>query len=333
MSLGKILAISTPLLCVVMAIAILLKEDEENLPATTLDKPFLVPIEVELDQGGKSVASVPAAITPPPAPVPSTPEPVVSPPEQIVVDRVQELFNVKGPKLPIVQTITYKSRVGWQKGRPAWLSDYASHYETSRHFIARSLNGKADYLKQDIAEGDQFNVLRQDIPIEFLLVIDISRCKMWFYYVDKSTGEKGLLKTYRVSLGRPDPSMVSGLLTPLGKYLLGSRIAIYKPNVMGHHKGQKVEMIRIFGSRWIPFEKEIGPCTAPSKGLGIHGVPWVKNSNGELVEDLSSLGKYESDGCIRMASEDVNEVFAIIITKPTVVELVKDYSQSEVHQK
>ena len=55
-------------------------------------------------------------------------------------DRVDELFNRQDPKFPIVETIPYRSRVAWQKGRPAWLSDYAAHYKTSRHFIARSLN-------------------------------------------------------------------------------------------------------------------------------------------------------------------------------------------------
>lgn len=244
-------------------------------------------------------------------------------------DRMSELFSIKDPKLSIVETVTYKSRVPWQKGRPAWLSDYASHFATSRHFIARSLNGKPDYLKQDIAEGDQFNVLKQDRDLSFQLVIDTSRCRMWFYAIDGVSKEKILLKTYPVSLGRVDKSRPSGLLTPFGKYSLGNRIAVYKPGVMGHHKGQKVEMIQVFGTRWIPFDKEISDATAPAKGFGIHGTPWVKKKDGSLEEDRSSLGKYESDGCVRMASSDVEELFAIIVTKPSFVELVGDYSESE----
>ena len=164
-------------------------------------------------------------------------------------NRVQELFNKGDPKLPIVETITYKSRVPWQKGRPAWLSDYASYYSTSRHFIARSLNGKPDYFKQDVAEGDRFNVLRKDKNINFHLLIDVSRCKLWLYYVDLDKNERVLLKNYTVGLGRIDTSKTSGLLSPLGKYSLGNKIAIYKPKMLGYHNGQKVEMIRIFGSR------------------------------------------------------------------------------------
>ncbi len=83
------------------------------------------------------------------------------------VDRIEEFFNKGDPKFPFVETIVYKSRVPWQKGRPAWLSDYAAHYETSRHFIARSLNGGPNYFKQDIAEGDRFNVLSLDKKINF----------------------------------------------------------------------------------------------------------------------------------------------------------------------
>lgn len=240
-------------------------------------------------------------------------------------NRIEEFFNKGEPKFPIVETITYKSRVPWQKGRPAWLSDYASHYSTSRHFIARSLNGKSDYFKQDVAEGDRFNVFNPNKNINFYLLIDTSRSKMWFYFLDQDSNERVLVKTYRVGLGRLDPSKMSGMLTPLGKYSLGTKIAIYKPKMTGFHQGQKVEMIRIFGTRWIPFEKEISCCTETAAGLGIHGVPWILNEKGMLVEDINSLGKYESDGCIRLATDDIEELFSIIITRPTIIELVKDF--------
>ena len=244
-------------------------------------------------------------------------------------DRVAELFNRGEPKLPIVETITYRSRVPWQKGRPAWLSDYATHHATSRHFIARSLNGKADYFKQNVAEGDRFNVIRSDKNLQFYLLIDTTQCKLWLYYVDLDTHERVLIKDYAVGLGRPEASRVSGNLTPLGKYELGSRIAIYKPKMMGVHNGQKVEMIRVFGTRWIPFEKEISETTAPAKGFGLHGVPWKANDKGELVEDISSLSKHLSDGCVRLSTKDIEEIFAIIITKPTVVELVRNFEDAK----
>lgn len=288
-----------------------------------------------------------AIATPPPPPIVKT-QPVVkqnNPPEPKPqqqqqqqqslpdADRIAEFFNIDPPKLPIVETITYKSKVPWLKGRPAWLSDYSSHYKTSRHFIARSLNGQPDYLKQDINEGDRFNVLKPDLNISFHLLIDLSRSKMWFYYLDDDTHERVLVKTYSVGLGRIDGSKLSGSLTPVGKYTLGNKIAIYKPKVTGYHNGQKIEMVKVFGTRWIPFDKEIGQCSAPSKGLGIHGVPWVLNAaTGQLEEDSASIGKYESDGCVRLSTKDVEELFSIIITRPSTVELVKDYFEASTHQ-
>lgn len=340
MTFPKILAFIGIILFGTIAIAAVVKRSkgtEQSAAATTPSKKIVVaaqtPIEIDIN-----VASAPITpVVPPPQE-----KPVLKPKEAKTItktaskpakideklpeaDRIAELFNKGEPKLPIVETITYRSRVPWQKGRPAWLSDYASYYSSSRHFIARSLNGKPDYFKQDVAEGDRFNVLRPDKNINFHLLIDMGRSKMWFYYVDLDTQERVLLKTYRVGLGRQDSTKASGSLTPVGKYSLGSKIAIYKPKMTGFHNGQKVEMIRIFGTRWIPFEKEISNCSAPAKGFGIHGVPWLPNEKGEFVEQRESLEKSESDGCVRMATEDMEEIFAIVITKPTYIELVKDF--------
>lgn len=255
-------------------------------------------------------------------PMPISLEPVVAEPE---VDRIPQLFATGSKQLSIVETVSFTSRVPWLKGRPAWISDYASHYQTSRHFIARSLNGKADYLTQKIHPGDRFNVFKQGKDIRFHLLVDLAQCKMWFYYLDGS--EKVLLKTYRVGVGKKDSVSTSGSLTPIGKYGLGEKVAIYKPGVIGHFQDQEVEMIRIFGTRWLPFEEEIDGCSEPAKGFGIHGVPWVVGADGQMVEDVSQIGRLNSDGCIRMASSDVEEIFAIVITKPTTVEIVKEISQ------
>jgi hypothetical protein len=243
------------------------------------------------------------------------------------VDRINELFNLGQSQLPFVETITYHSKVSWLQDRPAWIADYASYYGTSRHFIARSLNRKVDYLTQKVAEGDRFNVLRRDKDIRFYLLLDTSRCKMWFYALDGN--ERIHLKTYKVGLGRPDKRSPSGCLTPLGKYTLGSKVAIFKPGMTGQFNNQQTEMIRVFGTRWLPFDKELGNCSAPAKGYGIHGAPWDVNSAGEQIENKESLSKYESDGCVRLATEDIEEIFAIIITKPTTIEIVNDVSKAQ----
>lgn len=245
-------------------------------------------------------------------------------------DLVQRLFHPGQPMLPIVETITYSSRVPWQNERAAWVADYAAHYNTSRHFIARSLNRKPDYFTQNVANGDRFNVLKEGKNISFYLLVDLSRCKLWFYYLDGDSNERVLLKRYDVGLGRQDPSRGSGSLTPLGKYSLGSKVAIYRPTVTGIYQGERVEMVRIFGSRWIPFDQELAHCTEPAKGFGLHGAPYVEEGEAkELKESLAGIGRYDSDGCIRLAAADIEELFSIVISRPTTVEIVSDFHDAQ----
>ena len=244
-------------------------------------------------------------------------------------DVLYRLFVCDSSKLPIVETVTYTSRVPWLSSRPAWIADYASHYSTTRHFIARSLNKKPDYFTQKISPGDRFNVLKKNL--KFYLLIDISRLKLWFYAIDGDTNNRYLLKTYKVGLGRKDSKKESSVLTPKGKFLLGSKVAIYKPGVMGYFQDRKIEMMRVFGTRWVPFEKEISDCSDCAKGYGIHGAPWVNDPEmNEFKEDRSKVGKYDSDGCIRLYSEDIEEIFSIVISRPTIVELVSDFKEAKI---
>ncbi len=297
-----------------------------------MDQPIVVTEEISLKPSSES--------TLPETPKKSLP---ISPPTPIAkesnensdllshIDRIALLFALDSSRLPFVETISYTSRVPWLKGRPAWISDYASHYQTSRHFIARSLNKKIDYFSQKIGPGDKFNVFKKDKNINFHLTIDLSKSKMRFYAIDLDTNERMLLKTYKVGLGRIDPQKKSGYLTPTGKYSLGDKVAIYKPNTMGFFQNKKTEMIRIFGTRWIPFEKELEGCSESAKGLGIHGAPWVLDpATNQLVEEKSAIDRFDSDGCVRLGQEDMEELFAIIITKPTTVEIVKDFADAKI---
>jgi hypothetical protein len=245
------------------------------------------------------------------------------------IDRTYQLFNTGVNKLPIVETVTYSTTVPWLKGRPAWVSDYAAYYNTSKHFIARSLNGRADYNNQNVTGGNKFNVFKKEKKFHFHLLVDASQLKMGLYYYDLETKERLLIKTYSVGLGRIDRSKPSGTLTPFGTYLLGDKIAIYSSGVMGLFHDQKTEMIRVFGTRWIPFGQSLEGATEPAKGYGIHGAPWVVDPrSNELVENRECIGKFESDGCIRLLHEDVEELFSIIITKPTFVHIVKDFQDA-----
>lgn len=246
------------------------------------------------------------------------------------VDRIRLLFTTGPNKLPIVETVKYTSRVPWLKGRPAWITDYASYYNTSRHFIARSLNGKPDYFTQKVSSGNKFNVYRKDKNFDFHLIVDLSKCKMFFYYHDVDTNERMLLKSYTIGVGRKEENSVSGSLTPLGKYRLGDKVAIYKEGVMGYFQDNQVEMIQVFGTRWIPFAEEVEGCSEDARGYGIHGAPWYHRAeDGVLVEDRDSVTRFESDGCIRLMQEDMEELFSVVISKPTYVQIVKTISEAQ----
>lgn len=240
------------------------------------------------------------------------------------IDRVFQLFTTGPSKLPIVETVEYKSSVPWLKGRPAWLADYAVYYNTSKHFISRSLSGKLEYFSQKVSSGSQFNVFKQDKKVEFHLVVDTTHCRLAFYYVDLDTHERVLLKVYHVGLGRIDVDSPSGTLTPYGSYQLGDKVAVYQPGVTGLFHDQKTEMVRVFGSRWIPLGQEIEGCSEPGKGYGIQGAPWIVDSeSGELVENRACIGRYETDGCIRLFKEDIEEIYAIVVTKPSFIHISK----------
>ena len=245
------------------------------------------------------------------------------------LDIVDQLFTTGPNKLPIVETMTYESSPPWLKGRPAWIADYASHYATSCHFIARSLNGKADYFTQKIFPGSQFNVFRKDKNFQFYLLADLSRCKMAFYYIDLDADERVLLKTYPIGVGKPS-STPSGNLTPVGRFRLGDKIGVYKPGMMGLFQNLQVEMISVFGTRWIPFGSLIGEPSHFAKGLGLHGAPWIFDpKDNRWKENRNVIGSCESDGCIRMAFEDMEELFSIVITKPTIIEIVHRFEEAE----
>lgn len=247
---------------------------------------------------------------------------IINADEEESVDRIFQFFSLGINQLPIVETIAYNSRVSWLQGRPAWIADYAQHFKTSKHFIARSLNKKADYLTQKVATGDRFNVLRQDVNFNFYLLIDLSRCRMWFYYLDLDTNQRVLLKSYKVGVGRLSDFSASGTLTPLGRFRLGSKVAIYKPGDLGLFQKETVEMVRIFGTRWIPLEPEEETNSQAYYGYGLHGAPW--EGDPATIENSDCIGIYGSDGCIRLSQEDMEELFAIVISRPTIVEIVRD---------
>ena len=239
---------------------------------------------------------------------------------------IDSLFSTVFPRAPWVQTVSYSSRVSWKPGRAAWISDYARHFNTSTHFISRSLARRKVYNREDVSNGDRFNVFKEGVNINFHLLIDSVSKSCWLFLHDTDSSQRVLLNTYKVGLGRMDADSPSGMLTPYGTYLLGKRRATFNSSSTGLHKSKKVRMMTVFGTRWIPFDKEIGRCTHPAKGFGVHGAPF-NPVNEDLVEDVSSIGGNESDGCIRFKQEDVEEIYAIVVSHPTYVHIVNDLNE------
>lgn len=244
------------------------------------------------------------------------------------VDLVDRLFSTKDP-LAIVETVHYVARVPWLPEKTAYICDWARYYETSKHFISRSLRGKENYFTEAVSRGEKFNVFRKDRLLEFHMVIDLSRRKMWLYYFDVKDNARKLLKSYPVSVGKLDPKSVSGSLTPTGIFACGSEIACYKEGDIGLYKNQPCEMVSIFGKRWIPISREVANCSGACRGLGIHGVPMKKDEEGKWVDDEECIGGCNSLGCIRLLTKDVQELFAIIVSKPSYVHIVRDFQFAE----
>lgn len=305
-------------------------KDCEQVVTQQVDLSTLNPLKEKSLQGKPSL--------PIQTPQPSHPQPVqdvLSDSVSIEHDQQQEaiasLFE-KGSTCPIVETVTYKSRVPWKPHRPAWLIDYAHHFRTSLPFIYRSLTGEENGVPKTICDGAQFNVFRNDVDFRFHLVVSLHSRVLRLYYIIPGEHRVVFLKSYPVCVGRKDSSKTSGCLTPLGTYQLGERVGVFSPGVCGMHKGKKVELIQVFGPYWIPFDKEIRGCSEPAKGFGVHGLPSIPKNDKSYEEDDSSLGQFESDGCIRVRWRDIRELFSIVSTRKTFVEIVPSFQQSRIFQ-
>lgn len=252
--------------------------------------------------------------------------------------RMAELFISKGmPSFPFVEVITYQSKVPWKPNKLAWLVDYARYYQTSRYFISRSLSRKRDYFFQEVRNGERFNVFGREVLLSFYLLVDLSRCKVWLFAHEEREDRYTFLSCYRVGLGRKEERESAKSLTPTGVYRLGNKVAIYSNHSVDFFEKKKRSMIEIFGTRWIPFEEEIDNCSEPvcgdsGKHFGVHGIPWEKRGE-EWVERRELIGEYASDGCVRLLSEDMEELFAVIISRKSYIEIVPRAENSFLYEK
>lgn len=243
------------------------------------------------------------------------------------IDCIDALFQPS--PFPLTDSVIYSPSVPWLKNQKANLHDYSQFYKTSSHFISRSLHGRGKYLLETIFPGDRFNVLRIDKSLEFHLILDLSRLKVWAYGFDATENKRYFLKTYYVAAGKLDAKSPSGCLTPLGTFLLSDQFLMIKEGAIGEWKKEDWEMITLFGVRWLPLVKEISGCTGPAKGIGLHGIPWrLDPKTGKLVEYNDCIGMYDSLGCIRFLTEDIEELCSILTSRTSYIHIVKDFIEA-----
>ncbi len=107
------------------------------------------------------------------------------------------------------------------------------------------------------------------------------------------------LKRYKIGLGKQNK-------TPLGLFKIGGNSKQTRPGWYDRTTGANYEYVdggtngNPLGTHWIPF--------ADGSGYGIHGT-W----------DRESIGFDRSNGCIRMLNEEVEEVYAFLDSRSTVL--------------
>ncbi len=125
---------------------------------------------------------------------------------------------------------------------------------------------------------------------KFSIVVDKSQNLLMLY----ADGE--LVKTYKVSTGKDN-------LTPEGEFKIVTKLK----NPTFFHEGKAIppgDPKNILGTRWLGFDYGNG-------SYGIHG-----------TTSPETIGTYETNGCVRMKNEDVEELFALVPVG-TVVKIVR----------
>ncbi len=158
----------------------------------------------------------------------------------------------------------------------------AKRFNTTVEFIKLRNHLTSDIIKP----GQRLSIYTG----KFSIVVDKSQNELRLY----ANGR--LIKTYKVSTGKND-------LTPEGTFKIVTKLK--DPTFF--HDGKAIppgDPENILGSRWMGFDYGNG-------SYGIHG-----------TTSPETIGTYETNGCVRMRNEDVEELFAIV-PKGTEVKVVK----------
>lgn len=173
------------------------------------------------------------------------------------------------------------------------LRKIAMKHNTSVEAVQRSNNMKLTDF--NVRLGKTYNIYVG----KWEIVISKSRRKLYLF-----DGKK-LFKAYSIGIGKQDR-------TPTGSFKTGGK----RRNPDWYSPKGKVPFgnpDNVLGTRWIRLNPN-GKTSRQVSGLGIHGT-WAPES----------IGKAESNGCLRLLNKDVEELFAIIPNerKPVPVTIIK----------
>ena len=113
-----------------------------------------------------------------------------------------------------------------------------------------------------------------------------------------------LVKSYRVGLGKEDS-------TPLGKFQVGGKITNpdwRNPETYEYYPASAPD--NPIGEHWISMNG-VEDQTKDLKGYGLHG-----------TIDPESIGKQASMGCVRLLSEDIEQVYHLFMPGQTTIEIL-----------
>jgi lipoprotein-anchoring transpeptidase ErfK/SrfK len=134
----------------------------------------------------------------------------------------------------------------------------------------------------NIFPGDQLKIITGEFHVE----INKANLTLALYL------NSDFVKEYSVGLGAPEKSE-----TPVGEYTVTGKVV--NPIWTKRHEDGKMEQIpygdprNVLGTRWLGFKER--------PRLGIHG-----------TTKPESIGKYVSEGCIRMHNTDVEELYDLV---------------------
>ena len=160
------------------------------------------------------------------------------------------------------------------------LRKIAMLHNTSIETVQRGNNMKLTNLNVQL--GKTLNIYKGDWEI----IISKSRRKLYLF-----DGKK-IFKVYDIGIGKQNR-------TPTGVFKTGGK----RKNPDWYSPKGKIlfgDKENVLGTRWIRLIPN-GKTSRQVSGLGIHGT-W----------DPTSIGKAESNGCLRLLNKDVEELFAIM---------------------